>query len=101
MTRQDYLDLSLTLLGVILAAVTIFLAIAALFAYYDVRRAAERMAEQTTMDVIQRLSQGDEVSHGGTRLSLTPSSVKSGTAATLTAEALGEGVTKEDEQEGV
>jgi hypothetical protein len=68
MTRSDYLDLSLSLLSVMLAAITIFLAIAAIFAYYDIRRAAERMAEETTISVYQRVSQGEPVSLGNLKV---------------------------------
>ncbi len=70
MTRSDYLDLSLSLLAVLLTAITIFLAIAAFFAYYDLRNAAERMAEKTTMSVFQRLSRDGYLDHDGERIVL-------------------------------
>lgn len=56
MTRSDYLDLSLTLLELILSVLTVLLAIGAFVAYYDIRRAAERMADRTAREVVQGLS---------------------------------------------
>ena len=101
MTRSDYLDLSLSLLEAILAVITIFLAGVAFFAYFDIRRAAERMAEQTTLSVIQRLSNGERVFVGSVELTLAQreTGAKSQESPAPDPAALGQGVTKTAEGE--
>lgn len=102
MTRSDYLDLSLTLLGIMLTVVLIFLAISAFFAYYDLRQAAERMAEDTTMSVFQKLSQEGYIEHRGYKITLEPQPL--GTTSVPPApdpDTLGLQTTKEEEEKGV
>lgn len=102
MMRGDYIDLSLSLLSVLLTAITIFLAIAAFFAYYDLRNAAERMAEKTTMSVFQKLSQQGYLDYEGERISLESalSAPRSASPAAPDPHTIGGGNTRQEEEKG-